>query len=188
MDPFVQTDRLALRRFTAQDADLLIELDSGPAVMRFLTGGQPTEPAAAVRERVPPRVLATYDMWDGRFGLFAAYATDSGAFIGWFQLRPEPGGPPDEIELGYRLRQDAWGNGYATEGSRALLGKALSELDVRVVCGATLSVNVASQKVMERAGMTVAEALPLQRTCSWSRALNPAASRYGITREQWEQR
>ena len=73
-----------------------------------------------------------------KFGLFAAHEKDSGAFIGWFCLRPERGGPLDEVELGYRLRQEAWGKGYATEGSRALLGKAFSELDVRLVWGATM--------------------------------------------------
>ncbi|MDX6690166.1 MAG: hypothetical protein QOG15_1623, partial [Solirubrobacteraceae bacterium] len=37
----MQTARLVLERFTADDADLLIELDSDPAVMRYLTGGEP---------------------------------------------------------------------------------------------------------------------------------------------------
>lgn len=34
-----------------------------------------------------------------------------GAFIGWFCLRPEAQGPLGEVELGYRLRQAAWGKG-----------------------------------------------------------------------------
>ncbi len=41
---YLNTERLTLRRFTAADADLLIELDSDPAVMRYLTGGEPTAP------------------------------------------------------------------------------------------------------------------------------------------------
>ncbi len=46
VDAYLGTECLALRRFTADDADLLIELDSDPAVMRYLTGGEPTAVAA----------------------------------------------------------------------------------------------------------------------------------------------
>ena len=111
MSDFVESKRLVLRQFTSHSADLLIELDSDPEVMRYLTGGEPTLPAALVRDQVIPSVLNTYERWNGRFGLFAAYEKETGAFIGWFHLRPEPTGPQDEVELGYRLRQDAWGKG-----------------------------------------------------------------------------
>lgn len=124
MDVYLDTERLALRRFTANDADLLIELDSDPAVMRYLTGGAPTAPEV-IRERDLPSILAGYEKWGGQLGLFAAHEKDTGAFIGWFTVRPEPGGPPNEVELGYRLRQAAWGRGYATEGSRALCQRRL---------------------------------------------------------------
>ncbi len=122
MDTYLQTERLALRLFTAEDADLLIELDSDPAVMRYL-GGEPTPPEV-VRERYLPNILAGYRRWGGDLGLFAAEEKDSGTFVGWFILRPEMDGPLDEVELGYRLRQAAWGQGYAAAGSRALLARA----------------------------------------------------------------
>ncbi|MEW2260641.1 GNAT family N-acetyltransferase [Streptomyces sp. NPDC047869] len=77
--------------------------------------------------------------------MFAAHEKDGGAFIGWFCLRPESQGPLDEVELGYRLRQAAWGKGYATEGSRALLGKAFTELGVRMVWAETMAVNHGSR-------------------------------------------
>jgi len=57
VDAYLDPERLALRRFTAHDADLLVELDSDPAVMRYLTGGQPTAPKD-VRERDLPSILA----------------------------------------------------------------------------------------------------------------------------------
>lgn len=187
MNTYLATERLALRRFSADDADLLIELDSDPAVMRYLTGGQPTAPEA-VRERDLPSILAGYEKWDGNFGLFAAHEKDSGAFIGWFCLRPERGGPPDEVELGYRLRQEAWGKGYATEGSRALLSKAFSELDVRLVWGATMSVNLPSQKVMEKVDMTLAESIPTPENMQMVEGSELGGVRYEIAKEQWERR
>ena len=134
---YLTTDRLTLRPFTADEADLLIELDSDPAVMRFLSGGAPTAPEL-VRDRDLPGILAGYERWDERFGLFAAQEKDGGTFVGWFCLRPERDGPLDDVELGYRLRQEAWGHGYASEVAAALVDKAFSELDVRVVWGATM--------------------------------------------------
>ena len=185
VDPFLQTERLVLRRFTADDADLLIELDSDPAVMRYLTGGEPTAPAV-VRESHLPGILGAYAGWGGNFGLFAAHEKDGGSFIGWFCLRPRKGGPTDEVELGYRLRQQAWGNGYATEVSRALLGKAFVELDVRLVWGETMFTNLPSQNVMEKVGMTVAEAIPTPDDMTMIEGSELGGLRYEITKEQWE--
>ena len=48
-------------------------------------------------------------------------------------FRPREGASPDEAELGYRLRKSAWGNGYATEGSRALIRKGFTEFGVQRV-------------------------------------------------------
>ena len=188
MSDFVESARLVLRQFTAHDADLLIELDSDPAVMRYLTGGEPTMPAARVRDQVIPSVLRTYERWNGRFGLFAAYEKETGAFIGWFHLRPEPTGPQDEVELGYRLRQDAWGKGYATEGSQALVDKGFLELGVNTVWGETMAVNVASQKVMEKVGMSVVEVLPTPDDMLDVEGAERGGFRFEITREQWERR
>jgi len=187
VDTYLETERLALHRFTADDADLLIELDSDPAVMRYLTGGEPTAPEV-VRERDLPSILAGYEKWGGKFGLFAAQAKDCGAFIGWFILRPEPGGPLDEVELGYRLRQAAWDKGYATEGSRALLGKAFTELDMRLVWAETMSVNHGSRKVMEKVGMTVAETIATPPDMQMIEGSEHGGVRYEIAKEQWEQR
>jgi RimJ/RimL family protein N-acetyltransferase len=187
MTVFVTTDRLELRQLGADDADLLIELDSDPEVMRYLTGGEPTLPPAIVREQVIPRVLATYERWGGQFGLFAAYEKDTDDFIGWFQLRRDPEGPPDEVELGYRLRQGSWGKGYATEGAQALLDKGFSQLGVRTAWGETMAVNAASQKVMEKVGMSVVEEIPTPEDMQAVEGAERGGFRYEISKEQWEQ-
>ena len=181
--PYLQTERVELRRFRLDDADLLIELDSDPAVMRYLTGGEPTPPE--VYRDGMPSLLAGYDRWAGDFGLFAAYETAGGAFVGWFCLRPERDGPLDEAELGYRLRQAAWGRGLATEVSAALLAKAFTDLDVRVVWGETMALNRASQKVMEKVGMVVTQDLETPEDMLAVEGAELGGFRYEITREQW---
>ena len=76
----------------------------------------------------------------------------SGEFLGWFHFRPPEGAGPNVAELGYRLRRSAWGKGYATEGSRALIRKGFAELGVRRVVASTMAVSVASRRVMEKSG------------------------------------
>ena len=188
MSDYLESERLVLRQFTAQDADLLIELDSDPAVMRFLTGGEPSMSEDVVRDQVIPGLLAAYDRWDGRFGLFAAHEKGTDAFIGWFCLRPQRSGPLDEVELGYRLRRDAWGKGYATEGSTALVDKGFSELGVRTVWGETMALNVSSQRVMEKVGMSVVESIPTPEDMLGVEGSERGGFRFEITREQWARR
>jgi RimJ/RimL family protein N-acetyltransferase len=184
---YLETERLTLRRFTAEDADLLIELDSDPAVMRYLSGGDPTPPEL-VRERDLPSILAGYERWGGDFGVFAAHEKDGGAFVGWFLLRPERQGPLDEVELGYRLRRAAWGNGYATEGSRALLGKAFTQLGVHTVWAETMTANQGSRKVMEKLDMTFVGAIPTPPDMAMVEGAEHGGVRYEITKEQSERR
>ena len=153
MQVFLETERLLLRRFTRDDVDNLVELDSDPEVMHFITGGRAT-PRDEIENDVLPWFLHYYERGD-RYGFWAAIEKSTGDFLGWFQFRPADGRPSDEPELGYRLRRSAWGKGYATEGSRALIRKGFSELDVRRVVADTMAVNTASRRVMEKAGLTL---------------------------------
>lgn len=151
MEEFLRTDRLVLRKFATDDVELLVELDSDPEVMRYVTGGVTTSREEIVAD-VLPAFLSYYDQYDG-FGFWAALDRTTGQFLGWFHLRPAPDDPPDEVELGYRLRRAVWGHGYATEGARALIVKAFTELGVRRVHAETVAVHLASRAVMERAGL-----------------------------------
>ncbi len=145
---FLETERLVLRQLTDADVDLLVDLDRDPAVMRFITG-QPT-PREEIVDEVLPAFLSQYERFAG-YGFWAALERSSGEFLGWLHFRPEEDHPGDEPELGYRLRQVAWGKGYATEGARALVTKGFQELGVRRVVASTMAVNIASRRVMEKA-------------------------------------
>src|SRR5947209_20105481 len=60
---------------------------------------------------------------------------------------------PNDVALGYRLRRAVWGQGYATEGARALIRKGFTELGVQRVFATTYQDNLASRRVMEKAGL-----------------------------------
>jgi RimJ/RimL family protein N-acetyltransferase len=93
-----------------------------------INGGRPT-PRQEIENDVLPTFLDYYERFPG-YGFWAAVEKSTGRFVGWFHFRPAERAHPDEIELGYRLRKSAWGKGYATEGSRALIQKGFAELGV----------------------------------------------------------
>jgi RimJ/RimL family protein N-acetyltransferase len=147
----LETDRLTLRRFTEDDADLIVDLDADPDVRLYVQLYPTTREEAAAE--ILPAWLRYYERYPG-YGFWAAIERATGHFIGWFHLRPGLSDPrDDEPELGYRLRRQAWGKGYATEGSRALIERAFTELGARRVWAETMAVNTASRRVMEKAGL-----------------------------------
>jgi RimJ/RimL family protein N-acetyltransferase len=150
---FAETPRLVLRRFTLADVDNLVSLDADPDVMRFVTGGIPTT-RDEIESEILPAFLGYYEQYEG-YGFWAAIEKPGGQFLGWFHFRPREGASPDEAELGYRLRKSAWGKGYATEGSRALIRKGFTEFGVQRVVAEAMAVNLASRRVMEKAGLTL---------------------------------
>lgn len=139
---FLETGRVRLRGFRESDVDALAELHAEPAVMRFLEGGRPLDRTAVATDLLP-RLTAAPGWWAGE-------DRRTGRLLGLFEFREtEPG----VRELGYRLHPAAWGEGYATEVSLALIDKGFRELGVRRVFATTMAVNTGSRRVMERAGL-----------------------------------
>ena len=156
------TDRLILRRLGPADLDDLAELHGDPAVMRFVDDGEPV-PREVVAARTLPEILAEYDRLPEGLGRFALAERETGAFVGWVSLRPADSVGLEEfpgLELGYRLRPTVWGRGYAAEGARALIRRAFEDFNgsgyghgYDRVAATTMTVNTASRRVMEKAGL-----------------------------------
>ncbi|MDT0345109.1 GNAT family N-acetyltransferase [Streptomyces litchfieldiae] len=178
------TARLRLRRFTGDDAAALATLHGDPQVMRHIDDGRPVACTVVERETLPA-LLREYDQLPSGFGCFAAEERATDAFVGWFSLRPAASrGLAGGTELGYRLVPAAWGHGYATEGARALIRHGFEGLDVERIVATTMTVNVASRRVMEKAG------LRLVRTFfeEWPEYLEGAEHgdvEYALPREEW---
>jgi RimJ/RimL family protein N-acetyltransferase len=138
-----RTARLSLRLVRQTDREHLVALECDPEVMRFLSGGRPisderTDEAAGF---LTPR--------GGEGDVWTAAETLSGAFVGWFSLRRVREGM---AELGYRLRRDAWGRAYASEGARGLVARGFAEMGLGSIVARTMAVNHASRRVLEKAG------------------------------------
>ncbi|MEV1047284.1 GNAT family N-acetyltransferase [Streptomyces sp. NPDC049916] len=174
-----------LRPFTDADFPALLALDNDPEVMRYINGGRPVT-AGEIRERTLPRLLHDHPC-TGTRGFWAAREKTTGAFLGWFELRPLAENDPSVVELGYRLARTAWGRGYASEGARALVRKGFTDLGARRVTATTMAVNTASRRVMEKAGLTFLRAYAED----WPDTIEGSEHgevEYVLTRERWEAR
>ncbi|MFH8347918.1 GNAT family N-acetyltransferase [Streptomyces sp. NPDC018045] len=147
----LRTPRMRLRWLTEDDAPRLVALHGDPDVMRFLGDGRPVPPAEVLGRTLP--VMLARHGHRNLLGYRAAEDAATGDFLGWFELVPAGRGRRGEVELGYRLFPSAWGRGYATEGSRALVRAAFTVCGAERVMGTTMAVNTASRRVMEKAGL-----------------------------------
>lgn len=147
-----QTDRLILRRWRLEDEALWLEHINTPQVKQYLGGTQPPE-------RIAERFAKMIRAWDeDGFSFLALERRDDGTFLGTCGLAwIGEEAPPDElrgaIQIGWQLRADAWGQGYASEAARALLNHALVTLGTDCLYAQTSERNRASWRVMQKLGM-----------------------------------
>ena len=165
--PWLETMRLSMRAFVADDFPELARLNRDPAVMKYISNGKPmAQDAIAAALRRSMRYPALYP----DLGVWHTSRRDTGAFIGWFSLK-YAGRSPD-IEIGYRLVPDAWGRGFATEGACALAAYGFDDLDLDRIIGVTHRDNIASQRVLIHTGM---------QDLGWGRYYDQRLRLFGMT-------
>jgi RimJ/RimL family protein N-acetyltransferase len=145
----LETERLTLRYLTPDDVDSILAVIGDPETMKFypqkFTRGDAVRWVTKSQERYRR---------DG-YGLLAVVLKSNGEVIGTcgLMLQDIEGGPV--LEVGYHLRRDCWGHGYATEAARACMAYAFSKLGAEKVVSLILPDNLPSRRVAERNGMTV---------------------------------
>ena len=148
----IETDRLILRNWRRADVQPFIRHLNTEPVMRWLGGVK----APAYLEEV---VLDRFMQWQEHYGhtFWVVERKEDKALLGFCGLKvaDDRGSPVEgEIEIGWRLRHDAWGQGYAKEAATASLDFAFRELRAPRVVALTVPGNEASWGLMERLGMT----------------------------------
>lgn len=139
-----------LRRWVETDRDPFAQMNADPEVMAYFPGLLSREESDSLVDRIEAGFEAH------GFGVWALDVAVNGEFIGFTGLAI-----PDfdaeftpAVEVGWRLARPAWGKGYATEAGRAALEVAFDELGLVEVVSFASQVNVRSQAVMRRLGMT----------------------------------
>lgn len=145
----IESARLILRRWRAEDRVPFAALNASPVVTEFLPPLSRAESDALI-----DRIESHFD--DRGFGFFAIERKDTGAFVGMAGLavpRFEAHFMP-AVEIGWRLAEAHWGHGFATEAARAALAHGFGPLGFEEIVAFTVPANRRSRAVMERLGMT----------------------------------
>jgi RimJ/RimL family protein N-acetyltransferase len=145
-----ETERLRLRTWSEADKAEFVRVTNTPAVMRWLGGVQGEQAMAAAFERI--------DGYHSEFGhtLWVVERKSDQALLGFCGLKRvnSPGATcPGDVEVGWRLREDAWGRGFAKEAAIASLELAFGRFGAPHVVALTVAGNADSQGLMERLGM-----------------------------------
>ena len=145
----LETDRLFLRRMELADTDELLRVFSDPKVMASFGGDlfDRTQMEQWVRRNLDHQERYGY-------GLFSVILKDGEALIGDCGLEHMELDGQAEVEIGYDIRSDYWGFGYATEAASAVRDFAFTALGLTRVISMIRPENVASRRVAEKIGMT----------------------------------
>lgn len=145
----IETPRLTLRAWRDEDRDDLSAMNQDPRVMAYF--GSLLTPEET--DRMIGRMVALQA--ERGFCFWAIERREDKALLGICGLKIGPEGTPiaGEMEIGWRFRVDAWGQGYARESAEASLAFAWANLDCPAVYAITVPSNERSWGLMERLGM-----------------------------------
>jgi len=167
MDFLFETERLLLRRFSNEDADLIYELNADPEVTRFTNGLIHDKQQA--EEVLLKKILPQYKLYN--YGRWAVMSKSTMEFIGWCGLKYRP--EIKEVDLGYRFKKSVWGKGFATEAAAACIRYGfekigLERIEARAAIGNTRSWRVLEKCGMKYTGMGEVDGIPVKIYEAWN--------------------
>jgi RimJ/RimL family protein N-acetyltransferase len=173
MLPDFETPRLFLQPRRPADTEACLAMDREPEMVRFIPEiarllGDPV----AHRAFIEARTRRPYPPGLGYWTVRLREVPDG--FLGWVLLIPVDAAGP-EVEIGWRLRRKAWGQGYASEAAAALLRYGLVRLRLPEIIADIDPANLGSIRVAEKIGLRRRGPAP-----DW-----PDAVRYALTREEF---
>lgn len=148
--PQLETKRLLLRHWKSEDLPLFAQMNADPRVMKYFPKMLTPEESHALAKKIQ------HELEEKEFGLWAVEVKKSAPFIGFVGLHYQDFDAPFTpcIEIGWRLAQSYWGNGYAFEAASKVLTYAFETLHLKEIVSFTLPTNIPSRKLMEKLGMT----------------------------------
>jgi ribosomal-protein-alanine N-acetyltransferase len=147
---YFDSERLIFRDWKEEDLSEFRKMNADPIVMEYFTSTLTHDDTDAFVERIKDNMKLL------GYGLFAVELKETGAFIGFigFHKANLNLGFDPFVEIGWRLKKEAWGNGYATEGAKRCLEYGFAQLGFTEVYSFTSTLNTRSESVMKRIGMT----------------------------------
>jgi len=154
----IQTTRLEMRPYQDDDFEFLCSLFSDPEVVRFVGDGKTRDRDGAM--------LFLYWIYrsyktDPKLGLRVLVRKQDKKLVGHAGLVPQTINGNEELEIGYWIAREYWGQGYATEAAEALKEYGSQKLGKERFVSLIQPENRASRKVAERIGMELEEEIVL---------------------------
>lgn len=172
----LQTERLTLRPFTLDDFDPFAAMLADPEVMRFISADRKPLPRFGAWQSLTSIV----GHWTLRgYGMFAVFERRTNTFVGRVGPWLPEGWPA--FEIGWTLRSEMWGRGYATEAARTCVEFAFDTLQRDHVVSLILPDNARSIRVAERIGETFESRTTLPHLPADREVLQ-----YGLSRRGWQ--
>lgn len=148
--PSLQTERLLLRDWHTEDANPFFEMNSSPNVMRYF-------PKTLSREESDQMIVRLQNhISENGFGFFAVESRATHEFMGFIGLvnTSFTSHFTPCTEVGWRLAEKFWNQGFATEGAKKMLQFGFTDLNLPEIVSLTAVPNIPSRRVMEKIGMT----------------------------------
>jgi RimJ/RimL family protein N-acetyltransferase len=144
----LETDRLVLRRLSAEDAEFILELLNQPSFLRYIgdKGVRTSEDAVNYIQTGPQ---ASYEQFG--FGLYLVELKGSGVSIGMCGLIKRDSLP--DVDVGFAFLPDYWSQGYAFEAAAAVMNYGREAFGLKRIVAITSLDNVASIKLLEKVGL-----------------------------------
>lgn len=146
MKRIIESERLFLREFNVSDSENLYRLNSDPEVIQY-TGDVKFN---SIKEA--EIFIKNYEEYNKYgYGRWAVCLKSNEKFIGWCGLKFNE---ENLVDLGFRLFKIFWNRGFATEAAQACIDYGFSEIGLEKIIGRSLKSNLASIKVLQKAGMS----------------------------------
>ena len=176
--PLIVTNRLVLRELTLDDAPAVAERAGDPRVARFLMA-VPTPYPVPLAERW---IMARIAWWPQQRGVTLAVARRGAPsqLVGSVSLRRNA--RDRRAELGYWFGVDAWGEGFATEATSAVVELGFRDMGLQRIYAGVLEGNAASCRVLEKLGMQ-SEGVRRRHVRKGKQLLD--VSMFGLLRDEW---
>ena len=143
----LETDRLLLRQFSADDAEFILELVNEPSFIQNI-GDRGVRTLADANSYIVNGPIASYAK--NGFGLYLVALKETGESIGMCGLIKRAG--LDDVDIGYAFLPRFWSRGYAVEAARAAKEYAKDVIGLKRLVAITDPANEGSIRVLEKLG------------------------------------
>jgi RimJ/RimL family protein N-acetyltransferase len=164
----IETKRLLLRPLEVSDAEAMFAMDSNPNVHQYLW----QKPTQTIEETLKTIENVQAQYVKNNIGRFATILKESGAFIGWTGIKyiddHIENGNTNFYDYGYRLNENYWNKGFATEASLAWLDYGFTHMKIEKMNAYTHHDNGASNHILKKIGMSFIESYPDKEQVTWN--------------------